>query len=149
MRHKKVLDWQQQYLSRRPLVLSRNFKYVKLSRILLAISFIVCCHFSDGEPISTIDASSSIPGKNVKDTYYHLFIFKVIVFWNDIFCNEYQCLNDKQIIYQWFSIHLFHIMLKLLKNLEIHHLSHDPFDKCIFIPICFATDTYIRNTLIQ
>ena len=88
MRHKKGLDWQRQYLPMRPLVLCRNFKYVKLSRILLAISFIVCCHFSSGEPISTIDASSSIPGKNDKDTYHYLFISLIQYY-------EYQFLNNR------------------------------------------------------
>ena len=74
MKQNKSLDWQQQML-KCPLVFGWNFKYVKLSRILLAISFIGCCRVVYTEPISTIDASSSIPGKNEWNKYLYIYVW--------------------------------------------------------------------------
>ena len=64
--------WQQQSFQKNPLVVRRNFKYVKVSGILLAIYILGFCYTGRAEPISTIDASSSIPGKRY--SFHSLFI---------------------------------------------------------------------------
>ena len=64
--------WQQQSFRRNPLVVRRNFKYVKVSGVLLAIYILGFCYTVIAEPISTIDASSSIPGK-----IYCIFVYNL------------------------------------------------------------------------
>ena len=70
-----VYRWQQQGFQKSPLVVRKNFKYVKVSGILLAIYILGICYTVIAESISTIDASSSIPGK----IYCISFIIYVVI----------------------------------------------------------------------
>jgi len=73
-----VYRWQQQGFQKSPLVVRKNFKYVKVSGILLAIYILGFCYTVIAEPISTIDASSSIPGKIYCLFVYNLYSYLIL-----------------------------------------------------------------------
>ena len=72
--------WQQQRFQKNPLVVRRNFKHVKVSGILLAVYILGFCYTVIAEPISTIDASSSIPGKIYCIFVYNIYSYLLIRF---------------------------------------------------------------------
>ena len=72
-----VYRWQQQGFQKSPLVVRKNFKYVKVPGILLAIYILGFCYTVIAEPISTIDASSSIPGKIYGIFVYNLYSYLI------------------------------------------------------------------------